>query len=96
MATRSSVHSTILFGNKYSPSSSLFPPFSWGHRLRLDWASASVERRVGPGVGRKVKEEEEVERGGRVGREVEVEEAEEDRRKSGLVVLLGQRTPRMR
>jgi hypothetical protein len=49
-------------------------------------------------VERKVEEEEEVGRGGRVGRErkVEVEGVEEDRRKSGLVVLLGRKTPRMR
>ena len=101
-ATRSSVHSTILFGNKSSPSLLPFPPIPLGLQLRLEWAQAEAEtedgRRVGWVVERKVEEEEEVGRGGRVGRErkVEVEGVEEDRRKSGLVVLLGRKTPRMR
>lgn len=66
---------------------------------------AEVGRSVGSGVERKV-EEEEVGRGGRVRREVEVEaavegflareEEEEDRQMSELVVLLGLRAPRMR
>jgi hypothetical protein len=81
-ATRSSVHSTILFGNKSSPSLLPFPPIPLGLRFRLGWAHAEGEaedgRRGGPGVERKVEEEVEVGRGGRVGRErkVEVEEAE--------------------
>ena len=83
-ATRSSVHSTVLFGNKSSPSLLPFPPIPLGLPFQLGWAQAQAEaedgRRVGWGVERMVEEEEEVGRGGRVGRErkVEVEVEEEE------------------
>jgi hypothetical protein len=83
-ATRSSVHSTILFGNKSNPSLLPSPPIPLGLRFRLGWAQAEAEgeaedgRRGGPGVERKVEEEVEVGRGGRVGRERKVEMEEEE------------------